>query len=156
MWITMHNSAWQVLTILKYTSWGYWVSITKEIGMSNQMCVCVRKLHSYVDWYLFLFFAIVITLFCKNGHTLKTICLVLEDNILPTFCHLIFQLAYFCQGKAIILFFFIVICELHCLGMNGRCFLAFIVSLNFATNQLTCFAITGMKTGGWKFQNFGF
>ena len=58
--------------------------------MSNRMCVCVRKLHSYVDWYLFLFFAKVITLFCKNVHTLKTICLVLEGNILPTFCHLIF------------------------------------------------------------------
>ena len=100
------------------------------------MCVCVRKLHSYVDWYLFLFFAIVITLFCKNVHTLKTICLVLEDNVLPTFCHLIFLSSspiFVGDSNSFIV--------LHghlwtTLSRNGRCFLDFIVSLNFATNQL--------------------
>ena len=100
------------------------------------MCVCVRKLHSYVDWYLFLFFAKVITLFCKNVHTLKTICLVLEDNILPAFCHLIFLNSspiFVGESNSFIV--------LHgrlwtALSRNGHCFLAFIVSLNFVTYLL--------------------
>ena len=50
------------------------------------MCLCQKT--AFLRGLILVF--IVITLFCKNVHTLKTICLVLENNILPTFCHLIF------------------------------------------------------------------